>query len=132
MTREFIHRILTKLNDAKIEYVVTGSVSKFLRGISVATMDLDIVVETTLENLNKIDHLSTTTKEGDISEKLKNGQIIRVIEFPFRYDLLPRLDGLTNREIFLNKAEVEFRNLMIPIISESDLAKNYQSFKNNE
>ena len=103
-----------------------------LRGISVATMDLDIVVETTLENINKVDHLSTTTKEGAISEKLKNGQIIRVIEFPFRYDLLPRLDGLTNREIFLNKAEVEFGNLMIPIISESDLAKNYQSFKNNE
>ena len=132
MTREFIHRILTKLNEFQIEYVVTGSVSKYLRGLSISTMDLDIVVQTTETNLSRIDQLKYNFKEGQISDELKKGQIVRINEFPFRFDLLPRLDGLTNEEIFRNKEEVNFENKMIPIISESNLETNYQSFRRNE
>ncbi len=43
MTREFIHRIINILNEVQVEYVITGSVSKYLRGLSISTMDLDIV-----------------------------------------------------------------------------------------
>ena len=132
MTREFIHRILTQLNEMQVEYVVTGSVSKYLRGLSISTMDLDIVVQTTKSNLNKIDQLKYNFKKGQISDELKKGQIVRINEFPFRFDLLPRLDGLTNEEIFRNKEEVSFENQMIPLISESNLDTNYQSFKRNE
>ena len=132
MTREFIHRILTMLNEFQVEYVVTGSVSKYLRGLSISTMDLDIVVQTTETNLSRIDQLKYNFKEGQISDELKKGQIVRINEFPFRFDLLPRLDGLTTEEVFRNKEEVNFENQMIPIISESNLETNYQSFRRNE
>lgn len=132
MTREFIHRILTKLNEFQIEYVVTGSVSKYLRGLSISTMDLDILVQTTETNLSRIDQLKYNFNAGQISDELKKGQIVRINEFPFRFDLLPRLDGLTNEEVFRNKEQVNFENKMIPIISESNLETNYQSFRRNE
>lgn len=132
MTREFIHRILTKLNEVQVEYVVTGSVSKYLRGLSISTMDLDIVVQMTEKNLSKIDQLKYNFKKVRISDELKKGQIVRIKEFPFRFDLLPRLDGITNDEIFRNKEDVNFENQIIPIISESNLETNYQSFKRNE
>lgn len=132
MTREFIHRILTQLNEMRVEYVVTGSVSKYLRGLPISTMDLDIVVQTTDSNFNKIDQLKYNFKKGQISDELKRGQIVRINEFPFRFDLLPRLNGLTNEEIFRNKEEISFENQMIPIISEQNLETNYQSFTRNE
>jgi len=120
------------LNEGQVEYVVTGSVSKYLRGLSISTMDIDIVVQTTENNLNKIDQLKYNFIEGQISNELRKGQIVRINEFPFRFDLLPRLDGLTNDEIFRNKEIVNFENQIIPIISENNLETNYQSFKQNE
>ena len=132
MTREFIHRILTKLNKVNVEYVVAGSVSKYLRGINISTMDLDIVVQINEANLSKIDKLKYNIKKGRISDELKKGKIVRINEFPFRFDLLPRLDGLTNEEIFRTKIEIKFENQIIPVISESNLNTNYKSFKTNE
>ncbi|MBK8748202.1 MAG: hypothetical protein IPM04_10110 [Saprospiraceae bacterium] len=132
MTREFIHRIINILNEVQVEYVITGSVSKYLRGLSISTMDLDIVVQTTENNLSKIDQLKYNFKKGQISDELRKGQIVRINEFPFRFDLLPRLDGLTNDEIFRNREQMNFENQIIPIISESNLITNYQSFKQNE
>lgn len=132
MTREYINRILTYLNDAQVEYVVTGSVSKFLRGLPISTMDLDIVVKTTDINLSRIDQLKYFYNNGKISDELRKGRIVRINEFPFRFDLLPRLDGLTIDQIFSNKEDVNFENQIIPIISESNLETNYQSFKHNE
>ena len=120
------------LNEVQVEYVVTGSVSKYLRGFSISTMDLDIIVQTTENNLNKIDQLKYNFGKGQISDELRKGQIVRITEFPFRFDLLPRLDGLTNDEIFRNMEMVNFENQIIPIISESNLETNYQSFKKNE
>ena len=132
MTREFIHRIINILNEVQVEYVITGSVSKYFRGLSISTMDLDIVVQTTENNLSKIDQLKYNFKKGQISDELRKGQIVRINEFPFRFDLLPRLDGLTNDEIFRNREQMNFENQIIPIISESNLITNYQSFKQNE
>ena len=132
MTREFIHRIINILNEVQVEYVITGSVSKYLRGLSISTMDLDIVVQTSENNLSKIDQLKYNFKKGQISDELRKGQIVRINEFPFRFDLLPRLDGLTNDEIFRNREQMNFENQIIPIISESNLITNYQSFKQNE
>ena len=132
MTREFIHRILRMLNEGQVEYVVTGSVSNYLRGLSISTMDLDIVVQTTESNLKKIDQLKYNFIERQISNELRKGRIVRINEFPFRFDLLPRLDGLTNDEIFRNMEMVNFENQIIPIISESNLETNYQSFNQNE
>lgn len=120
------------LNEIQIEYVVAGSVSKYLRGSSISTMDLDIVVQTTESNLRKIDQLKYNLSSGQISDELKKGKIVRINEFPFRFDLLPRLDGLTNEEIFRDKEEVNFNNQIIPIISKSNLNTNYQSFKRYE
>lgn len=134
MTREFINRILSQLIEHKIEYVVTGSVSKYLRGIPVATMDLDIVVQTNSRNLENIDHLKNENQfvGSKISDELNKGKIVRIKSFPFRFDLLPRLDGLSNKEIFNNKDLVKFGDKTVPIISETDLARNYQSFKQYE
>ena len=112
MTREFIHRILSQLNANQIEYVVTGSVSKYLRGNDINTMDLDVVINLNQSNLKNVDvflqkfSLNKTTT----SEDLKNGKIIRIKSFPFSFDLLPRLDGLTNEEIF-NNQEALFKML---------------------
>ena len=134
MTREFINRVLSKLDEHNIEYVVTGSVSKFLRGHPVATMDLDIVVKTNQRNLVQIDKLQIKEGHKDlkISEQLIKGNIVRIKSFPFSFDLMPRLDGLSMQEIFSNRDLVEFENKIVPIISETDLAKNYQSFKHHE
>jgi len=130
MTREFINRILSQLFDHQIEFVVTGSIANYLRGDAVSTMDLDIVVKTDERNLNYLDKFGGKYQSisKKISKDLEKGKIVRIKAFPFGFDLLPRLDGLNKEDIFRNKEQIQFEGFSVPLISKSDLDKNYKSF----
>ena len=49
MTKEFINRGVSKLIKYQVDFMVAGSVSKYLRGKTISTLDLDIVVNKMLK-----------------------------------------------------------------------------------
>ncbi|UKN03446.1 hypothetical protein K6119_07960 [Paracrocinitomix mangrovi] len=131
LTSEFIHRITEILNKFNVDYVVTGGTSKIIRGEDYLTFDLDIVVENSNDNLNRVNKFvhQITSEKIDLTDNFKSNRITRINTFPFSIDIMPRLDGLENINIFKNSELVEFEGRKIPCISESDLMKNYKSFK---
>lgn len=49
-----LHKLLQRLSDAGIEFVVVGGVAAVLHGSSMVTRDLDVCAELTSENLQKL------------------------------------------------------------------------------
>ncbi len=134
MTREFINRIVTKLTKHDVDFVVTGSVSKYLLGQKISTMDIDFVVKTNERNLRRIDEmgLEYQINQGTISENLRKGKIVRIKLFPFNFDLLPKLDGISTLELFRNSVRIKFEDKIVRVIAEPDLKRNYQTFSKYE
>lgn len=130
MTKEFIIKIIRLLDEHKVEYVITGGVAEILRGIDKTTLDIDILSIPNSDNIISLNHFieSLTNQRIDISKDFNQDKIIRIKTFPFPIDILPRLDGLSNEEVFQNAERVLMGDVVIPVISERDLVKNYNSF----
>ncbi len=134
MTKEFIIRTLTQLIEFDIQFIIVGSLARYLKGDEILPSDFDILVLTNERNLASLDSLIKThySEFVKISDDLKLDRIIRVKSFPFSIDILPKLKGLHTETIFNNKEIIFYEGYYVPVISTEDLKINYQSiFKLN-
>ena len=122
--REFIELLIKN----KAEYLIVGGYAVGIHGHPRYTGDLDIWLNPTPENAEKI--LQSVNQFGFASFKLskedflKPGNVVQLGYPPLRIDLLTAIDGVTFEECFKNRKEVLIENMQVNFIGYNDLLKN--------
>ena len=122
--REFIELLIKN----KAEYLIVGGYAVGIHGHPRYTGDLDIWLNPTPQNAEKI--LRSVNEFGFSSFKLtkedftKPGNVIQLGFPPLRIDLLTEIDGVTFDECFKNRKEVTMENIKVNFIGYNDLLKN--------
>lgn len=124
--KEFVE-LLQKNNAA---YLIVGGYAVGVHGHPRFTGDLDIWLNPTTENAQKI--VQTVNEFGFSSFNLtvadfeKEGNVIQLGYPPLRIDLLTSIDGVTFEECYQNRKEVEIEGTIVNFIGYWDLLKNKQ------
>jgi predicted nucleotidyltransferase len=122
--KEFIE-LLVK-NEA--EYLIVGGYAVAIHGYPRYTGDLDIWINRTEANAEKI--LKTLRDFGfyfsnlSIEDFTREDNVIQLGNPPFRIDLLTQIDGVVFEECYANKKVVDTEGLKVDFISYNDLRKN--------
>lgn len=122
--REFVKLLIKN----KVEYLIVGGYAVSIHGYPRYTGDLDIWLNPTPENAEKI--LLSVNEFGFSSFRLtkedftKPGNVIQLGYPPLRIDLLTEIDGVKFDECYLNRKEVLIDGLMVNFIGYNDLLKN--------
>ena len=122
--REFIEL----LNSNKVKYLVLGGYAIAFHGHPRYTKDLDIWLELSEENAEKI--LKTLNDFGfaslDISKAdfLTKGMVVQLGYPPNRIDLINSPDGVDFEDCYKTRIEIEVEDLKISVIDLENLKKN--------
>lgn len=122
--REFVELLISH----EAEYMIVGGYAVGVHGHPRYTGDLDIWLNPTRENAEKV--LACVNEFGFASYRLtskdfmKEGNIVQLGYPPLRIDLLTHIDGVTFNECYENKAQVEIEGLLVNFIGYKDLLKN--------
>lgn len=112
----------------KAEYLIVGGYAVGVHGHPRYTGDLDIWLNPTSENAERI--LACVNEFGFASFGLKRedftkeGNIVQLGYPPLRIDLLTQIDGVTFNECYQNKTQVEIEDILVNFIGYNDLLKN--------
>ncbi len=122
--REFIELLIKN----KAEYLIVGGYAVGIHGHPRYTGDLDIWLNATPQNADRI--LKSVNEFGFSSFKLTladfttPGNVIQLGYPPLRIDLLTEIDGVAFEECFINRKEVTIEGLKVNFIGYNDLLKN--------
>ena len=122
--KEFVELLIKH----KVDYLVVGGYAVGIHGHPRYTGDLDIWLDISDENAQRI--LAAVNEFGFSSYKLsikdfmKEGSVIQLGYPPLRIDLLNQIDGVAFSDCIKNKKEVNIEGLMVNFISYNDLLKN--------
>ena len=122
--KEFVELLIKH----KVEYLIVGGYAVGIHGHPRYTGHLDIWLNPTQENAEKviqcINEFGFASVGLKISDFTKEGNIIQLGYPPLRIDLLTEIDGVTFNECYLNKKEVELEGIIVHFIGYGDLLKN--------
>jgi hypothetical protein len=131
MLNEDYKEILLILLGNKARFLIVGAYAMAAYGYPRATGGFDIWVETTPDNSRKIYKCLSEfgAPLSEITEKtfMEKGIVFQIGVSPRRIDIITDIDGVSFKEAFQNKKEIEIENLKIPFLSKSDLIKNKES-----
>ena len=121
---EFVKLLIEK----EVEYLIVGGYAVGIHGHPRYTGDLDVWINPTTENAEKV--LKTVNQFGfsyfnfKIDDFTTEGNVIQLGNPPLRINLLTEIDGVRFDECFQNTKEVNIDNLKVKFISYKDLIKN--------
>ena len=122
--KEFVELLIKN----RAEYLVVGGYAVGIHGYPRYTGDLDIWLNPTSENAQKILHCvnefgfsSYGLTQDDF---MKESNVIQLGYPPLRIDLLASIDGVAFEECFKNRKEVEIDGIKVNFIGYQDLLKN--------
>lgn len=128
MLNEDYRDMLRVLLGNDVRFMVVGAYAMAVHGYPRATGDIDIWVETNIENSKKI--YACMKQFGaplsDISEQTftEKGIVFQIGMAPRRIDIITRIDGVDFSEAYTAKKVIEVEGLRIPFLSKEDLIKN--------
>jgi hypothetical protein len=131
MLNEDYKEMLQILLSNKVEFLVVGAYAMGAYGYPRATGDLDIWVEASPGNSEKI--YRSLSKFGaplsDITETTfsEEGIIFQIGVAPRRIDIITKIDGVDFGKAYSDKQEIEVEGIKIPFLSKEDLIKNKES-----
>jgi hypothetical protein len=114
--------------EEQVRFLLVGGISINIYGFIRATKDLDLWVETSKENAEKI--IKALAEFGApmhnifVQDFEKEGTVFQIGVEPIRIDIITEVTGLKFVEAFQNAKIMEIDNINIPVISLSDLIKN--------
>lgn len=112
----------------KTEYLIVGGYAVGIHGHPRYTGDLDIWLNPTLENAEKvilcINDFGFASVGLKVSDFTKEGNIIQLGFPPLRIDLLTEIDGVKFNECYNNRKEVEIEDIIVNFIGYLDLLEN--------
>jgi hypothetical protein len=124
------------LNRENIEYLLVGGVVAIAYGVPRTTQDIDILINPTLENaerlLKTLKKLKFGTAEMISPEELLKNEAVLFKDY-FRIDVLTRLKNFEFKDVYPKRNTLQVgRNLFIPILSLEDLWKEKKSTKRDK
>lgn len=131
MLNEDYKEMLQILLEENAKFIVVGAYALGAHGYPRATGDIDIWVEPSNENAQRVIH--TLAKFGaplsNTSEKdfEKEGIIFQIGVAPRRIDIITTIDGVEFQTAYSRKEVISVEGLDIPILSLEDLIKNKES-----
>ena len=128
MLNEDYKEMLRVLLDNEVKFLIVGAYALGVYGYPRATGDVDIWVEPTPGNSQKV--YKSLKQFGaplsDISQSTfaEAGLIFQIGIAPRRIDIITSIDGVTFKHAFDTKEEIEIEHLKIPFLSKTNLIKN--------
>lgn len=92
--------IVSGLKDFKINFVIVGGYAKYLNGLTDIIHDIDIFIPKYNNSLLNIGIFLSIFNSKDKANDLYAGKIVRIFTHDLIVDLLPKLDGLNEIEVF--------------------------------
>ena len=119
---------LKSLNAAKVRYLVIGGYAVAYYGYVRYTGDLDVFVELSPENADRLvralREFGFDLPEVKPSLFLRRGKIIRMGREPMRLEILNDIDGVGFEECYRHRRVKKFRGLKINFIALKQLLRN--------
>ncbi|MDT7919379.1 MAG: nucleotidyltransferase [Meiothermus sp.] len=116
------------LNENRVRYLLVGGYAVGLHGYPRYTKDLDIWVEASQENAERvikaIEDFGFASLELTPQDFLEPGVFVQIGYPPVRIDLLTQPSGVVFAECYENREQIEVDGLTIPVIGLEDLRKN--------
>lgn len=115
----------------KVKFLVVGAYAMGAYGYPRATGDIDIWIESSPGNSEKI--YQSLSEFGapisDIEQKTfcEEGIIFQIGLAPRRIDIITKIEGVNFQNAYSDKREIEVEGIKIPFISKEDLIRNKES-----
>lgn len=131
MLNQDFKEFIQLLNDNQVKYLVIGGYAVAVHGYPRYTKDIDVWIEMSLENAEKLmvaltefgfGSLGLTTEDFQASD-----QIIQLGYPPNRIDLITTPDGIDFETCYQAKIEVIIDNIPVNFIDLDNLRKNKQA-----
>lgn len=125
-------KLLKCLLDAKVKFILIGGHAAIYYGVNRNTGDIDILIEPTQENgqrlLNALKKIGLEIPEIELVE-FENKLVLSFGLPPDAVDILNYTPGIEFHSAFSNAQVMNFSNLKIPIIDIKDLINNKEQLK---
>jgi hypothetical protein len=122
---------LSELNAEGARYLLVGGYALSYYGRPRATGDLDIWVDATPGNAEKVfralGRFGAPLEALAVEDLAKPGIVFQIGVAPNRIDILTTLTGLTFEEAWSNRKSISFREIPLFVISEADFVRNKRS-----
>lgn len=122
--REFVEL----LNALNVHYLVVGAFAVAYYGYPRFTADLDLFIERSQENAERLVQVMERFGFGDLNlsadDFLKEDQVIQLGVSPNRIDLLTFISAVDFQEAWAARQQTEFQGVSVPIISKELLKRN--------
>ncbi len=124
---------LAALQKQKVRYVLVGGYSVILHGYNRTTGDMDILVEKSIENYERIVNafLNFDMPTFDMTaDNFLNNPAFDVFTFgrqPVAIDILTAIKGLTFKEVFAQASEVDVDGISIRLIHYNHLIRTKEA-----
>jgi len=119
------------LNKHDVIYMVVGGYALAFHGKPRHTGDLDIWIEATAENAQKLVNVIAAFGMSSLGltqhDFLENGVVTQIGYPPLRIDILNEIDGVSFIEAFPNKLIIDVDGLPVNYIGLDDLIRNKQA-----
>ena len=123
--------MLQILLKSKVKFLVVGAYAMGAYGYPRATGDIDIWVEPSTENSEKIYHslvqFGAPVSDIDKTTFCDRGIVYQIGLAPRRIDIITEIEGVNFQNAYSDKQEIEVEGINIPFISKQDLIKNKES-----
>ena len=131
MLNEDYKEMLQILLNNRVKFLVVGAYAMSAYGYPRATGDLDLWVETSQENSEKI-YQSLSEFGSPLEHITKNtfceeGIIFQIGVAPRRIDIITKIDGVNFKQAYSEKEEIEIEGFELPFLSKENLIKNKES-----
>ena len=117
---------LQLLNSHRVEYLLIGGYAVGFYGYPRATADMDVWVNAMPENAKKLVEVLKDFGFGEVEAELflKQEQIIRMGAPPLRIELLTSISGVSFRDCYKKRTDVDIDGVEVSLISLEDLKVN--------
>jgi hypothetical protein len=134
-TLEDLLLLCKSLNQAGAKYIVIGGMAVIQHGFTRATGDIDLLVEDSKENIQKVkiamsalpDQAVLDLEETDLKEYI----VVRVVD-EFVVDLLAKAGGLNYESAYQNITEIDIQGIRIPFASPGLLIQMKQTYREKD
>jgi hypothetical protein len=131
MLSQDFKEFVSLLNKHDIEYLIVGGYAVGIHGHPRYTGDLDVWINSTLENAKKmvdvLDDFGFSSFNLTEADFMQAGNVIQMGYPPFRIDILTKIDGVEFTDCYPNKKVIQYDEITLNIIGINDLRENKQA-----
>jgi hypothetical protein len=114
------------LNEFDVHYLLVGGWAVGIYGNPRATKDIDFLISTDDENINKLQKalfkFGAPTVDNAVFQE--RGNVFRLGRSPIQIDLINEASGINFKDCYTNRKVLSVQDITISIISKEDLIKN--------